>query len=160
MTRNEIMDVDSLTPEQFELLQNQMNTRRFKALEQTTEQLDERVTNIEEKTPVSASVSNLLDKKRKGKVIEWLGGKSSKAYRHQYRPDEKEHYKTLANKAFAEMARDFKDYFDIPVYADLPKKAREEAEEYIDEWEPSTNTKIEIRNVNNQLELITNSNQE
>lgn len=154
MINNEIVDVNSLTPKQLDALQNQMNTRRFKSLEETTEQLDVRVTKIEDKAPVSPAVSNFLTKKRRKRVIGCLGGRGSSAYTHQYRPDEKEHYKGLANKTFAEMERDFKDYFGIVTYADLPRSSREEAEGYIEEWQPSHNTRLEIRNANNQLELI------
>lgn len=154
MNNNEIIDVNSLTPKQLEVVQNQLNEHRFKVLKETTDQLDERVTKIEEKAPVSPAVSNYLTKKRRKRVIDCLGGRGSKAYTHEYRPDEKEHYKGLANKTFAEMERDFKDYFGIVTYADLPRSSREEAEDYIEQWEPKTNTKLEIKNTNNQLELI------
>jgi len=164
MSDNEIVNVNELTPQQMEALQNEMNTRRFKSLEEKDKEIEEKVENVEEEVskikeeaPVSPAVSNYLGKKRRGRVINCLGGKGSKAYTHEYRPDEKEHYKKLSNKVFAEMERDFKDYFDIPVYADLPKKSRDEAESYIEQWEPSMNTKMEIRNTNNQLELIEES---
>lgn len=151
---NGILDVNALSNEQMELIQNQMNARRFKSLEKRTEQLDKRVTKIENSTPVSPAVSNYLTKERRKKVIDCLGGKGSKAYKHTYRPEEKEHYKGLANKTFAEMERDFKDYFDIVTYADLSKENRERAEQYIEDWSPSNNTKLEIRNINNQLQLL------
>lgn len=154
MTKQEIINVNSLTPEQMEALQNEMNTRRFKTLEKTTNELDERVTKIEDETPVSPSTSFDLTRKRRSRVISWLGGKESQAYTYRYKPSEKDYYKTLAGKTFAEMERDFKDYFRINNYGDLPKKSREEAEAYIANWEPSTNTKIEIKNINNQLELL------
>lgn len=151
---NGMIDVNALSEEQMELLQNEMNTRRFKSLEKTTEQLDERVTKIEENAPVSPAVNNYLTKERRKKVIECLGGRGSKAYKHVYRPEEKEHYKGLANKTFAEMERDFKDYFHIVTYADLSKANREKAEDYIAGWSPSNNTKLEIKNINNQLHLL------
>lgn len=154
MSKKEIVNVNNLTPEQMEALQNEMNTRRFKNLEETTNELDERVSKIEDNAPVTPAVSNFLTRMRRARVIKWLGGKGSKAYKHSYRAEEKEHYKKLSNKVFAEMERDFKDYFKINVYADLPRKVREEAENYIREWEPNNNTKLEIRNINNQLELF------
>ena len=154
MTNNQLIDLNGMSPQQIEALQGEINARRFKGLEKTTENLDERVTKIEEEAPVSSAISNLLTRKRRGRVISWLGGKCSKAYKHEYRSDEKEHYKQLRNKVFAEMERDFKDYFEIENYSDLPKKSRQDAEEYISQWEPSNNTRLEIRLVNNQLELL------
>lgn len=154
MSKKEIVNVNNLTPEQMEALQNEMNARRFKKLEETTNELDERVTNIEDNTPVSASTSFELTRKRRGQVINWLGGKSSEAYQYEYGEEERSHYKTLAGKTFAEMERDFKDYFKISNYGDLPKKSREEAESYIEQWEPNNNTKLEIKRVNNQLSLF------
>lgn len=154
MTKNEVVDVNSLTPEQMEALQNEMNTRRFNSLEKTTEKLDERVTKIEVETPVSPSTSNFLTRMRRSRVIECLGGKRSKAYRYEYPKNAKEHYKKLSNKTFAEMERDFKDYFNIDNYGDLPKKSRDEAEQYINQWGPSINTQLEIKQINNQIELL------
>lgn len=153
---NEIINIADLTTQELEALQGEINSRRFKKLEEKTTDLDTRVTKIEDEAPVSSAISNYLTRMRRGQVIEWLGGKGSKAYRHRYGKNDKQHYQGVANKAFAEMERDFKEKFQINNYADLPKKDKEEAEAYIQFWEPSTNTKWEIEQINNQLELLAN----
>lgn len=151
---NEIINIQNLSTQELEALQGEINTRRFKALETKTEKLDKRVTKIEFEAPVSSAISNYLTRKRRKRVIEWLGGKGSKAYKHRYGKDDKQHYQGVANKTFAEMERDFKEKFQINNYADLPKKDKEAAEEYIALWDPSTNVRLEIQQINNQLELL------
>lgn len=130
------------------VLQNQKQVNKNVAT------LQNDVKEIKENTAVNSAISNYLTRKRRGRVIECLGGKDGRAYQHKYSADESNNYKTLSGKAFAEMERDFKDYFKIANYADLPKKKREMAEEYISQWTPSNNTKIEINQVNNQLEIL------
>ncbi len=54
----------------------------------------------------------------------------------------------------AEFAQDFYEEFDLGTYSDLQKGQVKQAEEYIREWETSTNTKRKINQLNNQIELF------
>lgn len=110
------------------------------------------VDDIKDNAPVHPSLNNHLTKARNKRVIEAMGGKDSKAYNHVY-PQGSE-YKKLSNKVFAEAGRDFKSQFDLATYAELPQSKYEEAKEYWESWEPSHNTKLEIKRINNQLELF------
>lgn len=54
----------------------------------------------------------------------------------------------LAKKVFAQLWRDYKDYFKIPSYRDTLKAKYHEAEEYLNTWYPSNNLKMEIEEAN------------
>lgn len=74
-------------------------------------------------------------------VVNCLGGKDSAAY------------KSISRKIFPQFWREFKSYFEIPRYGDLPKVRFDEALEFINEWTPSTSLKFDIRAMNNQQHL-------
>nr|WP_324252883.1 ORF6C domain-containing protein [Streptococcus parasanguinis] len=73
-----------------------------------------------------------------------LGGKDSQAYRDRH----------FAQSVFSQAAKDFKDYFRIPRYDLLKRKDEEKAFDYWDSWEPSANTKLEIKARNGQMSLV------
>ena len=85
-----------------------------------------------------------LEKLRKKKVVALLGGKDSQAYRDRH----------FAQSVFAQAAKDFKDYFRIPRYDLLKRKDEEQAFDYWNSWEPSANTKLEIKARNGQMSLV------
>lgn len=58
------------------------------------------------------------------------------------------------NPYFLQAAKDFKDYFRIPRYDLLKRKDEERAFDYWNNWEPSANTKLEIKNRNGQMSLV------
>ena len=92
--------------------------------------------------PVNPSVTKVLEQKRKACVVKWLGGKDSQAYAQ------------ISREVFAEAGHDFKEMFNIPRYDLLRKKDENTALMYWDNWEPSTNTKMQINRLNTQLKLI------
>lgn len=92
--------------------------------------------------PVNPSVTKVLEKKRRACVVKWLGGKEAPAY------------KELSRQVFSEAGHDFKEMFDINRYDLLRRKDEETALRYWDSWEPSTNTKMKINNMNNQGTLL------
>lgn len=76
------------------------------------------------------------------RVTWWLGGKQSNAYQE------------ISSKVFAEFWHDFKMYFGgLSSYKDLPMKDIAQAEAYIQNWHPSTNTQAKISELNSQTEL-------
>mgnify|MGYP002745332596 CR=1 FL=1 len=90
------------------------------------------------------SICLALEKLRKKKVVALLGGKDSQAYRDRH----------FAQSVFSQAAKDFKDYFRIPRYDLLKRKDEEKAFDYWDSWEPSANTKLEIKARNGQMSLV------
>ena len=76
------------------------------------------------------------------KVVECLGGKDSPAY--------KQHSK----KVFSSYWRDFKQYFHLPRYGELPRVKFDEALSFIDEWLPNTEVRLLIKNTNKQGDIF------
>lgn len=96
---------------------------------------------LKEEQPIAPYPLLRMDTARKHKVIEVLGGKKSNAYRQ------------MSKRVFSEAGRDFKEFFGIPRYDMLPKKHAEQGLDYWNDWEPCTNTKMEIKEFNSQIAL-------
>ncbi|HEM4030640.1 TPA: ORF6C domain-containing protein [Streptococcus suis] len=88
---------------------------------------------LKNEQPIHPSTAQALLKKRKARVVNWLGGMESPAY---------------ADKVFREAEIDFKDHFNVSRYDMLPKKFEEQAFSYWMTWEPRTNTKMKIMELN------------
>lgn len=98
--------------------------------------MDERVTDLENNTTIDYGQQQVLGDIVNRVVIEALGGKSSKAYRE------------ISKKVFAECNRDLKHYFNVNARNNVPKKRFDEAVAYVKSWKPCTNTRIDIRELN------------
>lgn len=83
-----------------------------------------------------------LQKTGRNKVVSVLGGKDSAAY------------KEMSRSVFQMFWNEFKDYFMIPRYNELPKKDFEDALNFIDAWQPRTKTRLEIDSFNKQTGLV------
>ena len=68
-----------------------------------------------------------------------LGGKGSEAYRE------------IGKKVFSECNRDLKRYFRVNARNNVQKKRFNEAIEYVQHWQPCTNTQIAIKECNSQM---------
>lgn len=117
-----------------------------KELKKSQEVLVSDVDYLKNRQPINPSVSMELEKLRKTRVINALGGMDSPAYRDR----------SFAGKVFRQAAKDFKEHFRIPRYDMLQVKDEQAAFDYWGAWEPSTNTKMEINRLNGKatLELI------
>lgn len=93
---------------------------------------------LKSEQPIHPSFAQALQKKRKARVVMWLGGKESPAYGD----------KLFAASVFREAEQDFKEHFNVNRYDMLPKKFGSAALSYWMNWEPSTNTKMKIRDLN------------
>lgn len=93
---------------------------------------------LKNEQPIHPSYAQALLKKRKARVVACLGGIDSPAYAD----------KTFAQSVFRQAEIDFKDHFNISRYDLLPKKFAEAALAYWMTWEPSTNTKMKIMDLN------------
>ena len=88
-----------------------------------------------------------INKNGKSKVVECLGGIDTKAYQE------------VSKRAFSQFWNEFKRYFEIPRYGDLPKARFEEALQFISEWSPNTAMRMEIKALNAQQQLPLGSGQ-
>lgn len=93
---------------------------------------------LKSEQPIHPSYAKSLLKKRKARVVACLGGIDSPAYAD----------KNFAQSVFRQAEIDFKDHFNISRYDLLPKKFAEAALAYWMTWEPSTNTKMKIMELN------------
>ncbi|HFI0418932.1 TPA: ORF6C domain-containing protein [Streptococcus suis] len=93
---------------------------------------------LKNEQPIHPSFAQALLKKRKARVVACLGGMDSPAYAD----------KVFAQSVFRQAEVDFKDHFNINRYDMLPKKFAEAALSYWMTWEPSTNTKMKILEMN------------
>ena len=118
--------------------------QELKKLKEGQSVLSADVDYLKNEQPVNPSICLALEKLRKQKVVSRLGGKNSQAYCDRH----------FAQSVFSQAAKDFKDYFRIPRYDLLKRKDEERAFDYWNSWEPSANTKLEIKNRNGQMSLI------
>ncbi|ASW52618.1 ORF6C domain-containing protein [Streptococcus suis] len=93
---------------------------------------------LKNEQPIHPSFAQALLKKRKARVVACLGGMDSPAYAD----------KVFAQSVFRQAEVDFKDHFNINRYDMLPKKFADAALSYWMTWEPSTNTKMKILEMN------------
>lgn len=75
----------------------------------------------------------------KQSIVQALGGKDSVAY------------KEISKKVFSAFWNEFKHYFKVPRYGDIPKVKYGEALRFIQLWRPSTILQIEIDSCNSQM---------
>ena len=118
--------------------------QELKKLKEGQSVLSADVDYLKNEQPVNPSICLALEKLRKQKVVSLLGGKNSQAYRDRH----------FAQSVFSQAAKDFKDYFRIPRYDLLKRKDEERAFDYWNSWEPSANTKLEIKARNGQMSLV------
>lgn len=112
-------------------------TSQKKLREQQATMLED-IDYLKSEQPIHPSYAQSLLKKRKARVVACLGGIDSPAYAD----------KIFAQSVFRQAEIDFKDHFNISRYDLLPKKFAEAALAYWMTWEPSTNTKMKIMDLN------------
>ncbi|MDT2686308.1 ORF6C domain-containing protein [Enterococcus gallinarum] len=104
--------------------------------------IEKDVSILKETMRISGKQEADIQRAGKQKVIEVLGGKDSPAY------------ESISKKVFAIFWSEFKRYFSIPRYGELPCKQFEEALIFIAEWLPETAMRMEINQLNRQAQLF------
>ena len=97
---------------------------------------EERITHLENTMTIDYEQQQELKKTVNKSVIEVLGGKKALAY------------KEMSKKVFSECNHDIQDYFRVNSRNNIPTKRYQEAVEYVEGWNPSNNTILEIRSCN------------
>ncbi len=100
---------------------------------------EDRIADLEQNMTIDYGQQMVLGDTVSKVVIDALGGKESNAY------------KEISKKVFAECNRDLKHYFNVNARNNVPKKKFGEAVQYVKNWQPCTNTRIMIRDCNNQM---------
>lgn len=109
---------------------------QIQLLAQGTADHEERIEKLENTMTIDYGQQKYLGDLVSIVVIEVLGGKNSNAYSE------------IGKKVFAECNRDVKSYFGVNARNNIPKLRYEEAAKYIKGWQPCTNTKMQIRDCN------------
>ncbi|MFJ7933672.1 ORF6C domain-containing protein [Sporosarcina sp. NPDC096371] len=137
---------EMLVDEYYKIIETQPSNTKL--LLQTALQQEERLDTVETEVKylknhmrVNGAQEQRIGANARGKVMQCLGGIESPAY------------KEIGKKAFSQFWRDFKKYFEIPRYGELPKGQFEESLIYIQEWSPDTALRLEIKRLNNQQHL-------
>jgi Phage anti-repressor protein len=111
------------------------------ANEETNQRIDvveNKVLDLTDRFGLPSNKAKVLQKKVASKVYMFTGGKYSNAH------------KKLGAKVFREFYKDLNNRFDVVKYSDIPLSRYDEATEYLDMWQPSFNTTLEIRGLNSQ----------
>lgn len=146
-----------LTPEDMmiNVLQTQkMHKSQITGLLEAKEDHERRITEIEDNQPINATLNNYITRIRNRRIVSFLGGKRSNAYKYEYPKNSRENYKTLANKMYKEAERSFKQQFDVRVYGELRQPQYEAAVKFWEEYEPSKELMREVAVINNQTALF------
>ena len=109
--------------------------------EKKLETHDMRINYLENNMRINGPQEQRIGKNARGRIVDCLGGKESPAYSE------------VSRKVFSLFWNEFKNYFEVPRYGELPKVRFEEALQFIQEWTPSTALRMEINKINNQQQL-------
>lgn len=97
---------------------------------------ENRIEHLENTMTIDYGQQQELKKAVNKRVIEFLGGKKAPAY------------KELSKKVFAECNHDIQDYFAVNSRNNIPSLRFENALEYVEGWNPSNNTILDVRSCN------------
>ena len=99
---------------------------------------EDRIKNLESNMVIDYGQQQTLRQHVNKAVLNALGGKDTEAYA------------CISKVVFAECNRDLQDRFKVNSRNNIPRKRYEEAIDYVDNWEPKTNTKLRIDEYNRQ----------
>lgn len=99
---------------------------------------EDRIKNLESNMVIDYGQQQTLRQHVNKAVLNALGGKDTEAYAY------------ISKVVFAECNRDLQDRFKVNSRNNIPRKRYEEAIDYVDNWEPKTNTKLRIDEYNCQ----------
>lgn len=97
---------------------------------------------LKDNLAVTSPQAKAIRKKVAEKVYESLGDKESNAFLN------------IKDKVFKACWREFKDYFDINEFRDLPRIKFEIGMKFLSSWQPNTTLKFEIEQLNEQTTLF------
>jgi len=99
---------------------------------------EDRIKNLESNMVIDYGQQQTLRQHVNKAALNALGGKGTEAYAY------------ISKVVFAECNRDLQDRFKVNSRNNIPRKRYEEAIDYVDNWEPKTNTKLRIDEYNRQ----------
>lgn len=110
-------------------------------LDEKTVEMDNRITNLEERMTIETGSQKVLCDLVNKKVMAVLGGKDTPAYRE------------LGKKVFRQCWNDYKKILDVASYKDTPVKDFDLAKKVIIDWKPSRELELMIMGCNSQIRM-------
>lgn len=110
-------------------------------LDEKTVEMDNRITNLEERMTIETGSQKVLCDLVSKKVKAVLGGKDTPAYRE------------LGKKVFRQCWNDYKKILDVASYKDTPIKDFELAKKVIIDWKPNRELELMIMGCNAQIRM-------
>lgn len=111
-------------------------TRLMAEMVTSIDELDTRVTSLEDTMRINGTQEYKIHEKGKASVMKALGGKDTPAY------------KKLGRKVFSAIWSEFKHYFDIPRYNELPAKRFKDGLKFVETWQPKQELLMNIEELN------------
>lgn len=99
---------------------------------------EDRIKSLESNMVIDYGQQQTLRQHVNKAVLNALGGKDTETYAY------------ISKVVFSECNRDLQDRFKVNSRNNIPRKRYEEAIDYVDHWEPKTNTKLKIDEYNRQ----------
>lgn len=113
-------------------------------LDDRTQRQEQRLSALENTMTVDYDQQRVLRKCISKSVIGSLGGENAPAYTDPH----------VRGKVYSECNRDVQDWFRVNSVDNIPRKRFDEAVEYIQRWNPSTNTVMLIQQSNGQTSMF------
>ena len=110
-------------------------------LDEKTVEMDNRITNLEERMTIETGSQKVLCDLVNKKVMAVLGGKDTPAYRE------------LGKKVFRQCWNDYKKILDVASYKDTPVKDFDLAKKVIIDWKPNRELELMIMGCNAQIRM-------
>lgn len=110
-------------------------------LDEKTVEMDNRITNLEERMTIETGSQKVLCDLVNKKVMAVLGGKDTPAYRE------------LGKKVFRQCWNDYKKKLDVASYKDTPVKDFDLAKKVIIDWKPNRELELMIMGCNAQIRM-------
>ena len=137
--------------DRFEQMENQINKQKslspldqlrlqyqvLESHEQRFEKIEERLNSLE----INPHQKRAIQRAKSKRVLQLLGGRKSAAYKNA----------SLRGKVYADMGRQYNNYFDISEYAYTPRNKFEEALELINSYNLSIELSMEVKQLNQEL---------
>ena len=115
-----------------------------KELKENLKLVQDDVAGLKQEINLSRSQKHRLSGLVRKNVYNSLGGKRAQAYNDR----------NLRARLYSNHWREIKNYFDVEAYEEIPKLKFDEAVEFAELWEPSTELKMLIKERNNQIPLV------
>lgn len=112
-------------------------------LDKRTQEIESRIEHLENNMTIDYGQQLTLQELARFKAIQSMGGKGTPSYKNR----------SLRCKVFAQVWKDFKDYFQVSSYKNTSKKDMSRAVEYIKGWNAQGRLLREIEVVNSQVDM-------